>query len=90
MSSHIHSLKVGEELSIKGPIPKFDYKPNQFDEIALIAGGSGVTPMWQSECTIFTLLLPMRSSLSRMCNILLISLFPFGTFSSSFLSYARN
>lgn len=31
MTEHIHSLKEGDELSIKGPIPKFAYKANQFD-----------------------------------------------------------
>lgn len=47
MSKHIHELKVGQELSIKGPIPKFPYVANEFESIALIAGGSGITPMWQ-------------------------------------------
>jgi len=47
MTDHIFNLKTGEELQFKGPIPKFDYKPNQFESIALIAGGSGITPMWQ-------------------------------------------
>ncbi|KAM0748532.1 ferredoxin reductase-like protein [Meredithblackwellia eburnea MCA 4105] len=47
MTSHIFSLAPGDSLQIKGPIPKFTYKANQFDSIALIAGGSGITPMWQ-------------------------------------------
>ncbi|KAJ7116842.1 cytochrome-b5 reductase [Mycena crocata] len=47
MSKHIHSLKVGDSLSIKGPIPKFPYKDNEFDEVALIGGGSGITPLYQ-------------------------------------------
>ncbi|KAI8980634.1 cytochrome-b5 reductase [Trametes punicea] len=47
MSKHIHELKPGDKLSIKGPIPKFDYKINQFDEVGMIAGGSGITPMYQ-------------------------------------------
>ncbi len=47
MSSHIHSLKVGDELAFKGPIPKFAYKANQFESISLVAGGSGITPMYQ-------------------------------------------
>ncbi|KAH8099858.1 ferredoxin reductase-like C-terminal NADP-linked domain-containing protein [Cristinia sonorae] len=47
MSQHIHSLKEGEKLSIKGPIMKFEYKTNQFDEVGMIAGGSGITPMYQ-------------------------------------------
>ncbi|GAA6014348.1 hypothetical protein JCM11491_005051 [Sporobolomyces phaffii] len=47
MTDHIFNLKQGDELQFKGPIPKFDYQPNQFESIALIAGGSGITPMWQ-------------------------------------------
>lgn len=31
----------------KGPIPKFTYEPNTFDRGLCIAGGSGITPMWQ-------------------------------------------
>lgn len=57
-SVHIHSLKPGDSLSIKGPIPKFPYKSkaiqeipdsltknflvNEFEQVALIGGGSGM------------------------------------------------
>lgn len=47
MTKHIHSLKPGDALAIKGPIDKFQYKPNTFEQIGMIAGGSGITPMWQ-------------------------------------------
>ncbi|KAF8215790.1 ferredoxin reductase-like protein, partial [Mycena galopus ATCC 62051] len=47
MSKHIHDLKPGDSLKIKGPIPKFPYKENEFDEVALIGGGSGITPLYQ-------------------------------------------
>ncbi|KAJ7687353.1 cytochrome-b5 reductase [Mycena rosella] len=47
MSKYIHSLKVGDSLSIKGPIHKFPYRENEFDEVALIGGGSGITPLYQ-------------------------------------------
>jgi len=46
-SKYIHSLKPGESLSMKGPFPKWDYKINEFDEVALIGGGSGITPLYQ-------------------------------------------
>ncbi|THH10524.1 hypothetical protein EW146_g8349, partial [Bondarzewia mesenterica] len=46
-SKYIHELKPGETLSIKGPISKFPYKVNEFDEVALIGGGSGITPLYQ-------------------------------------------
>ena len=31
VSSHVFSLKVGDELSFKGPIAKFKYTANEFD-----------------------------------------------------------
>ncbi|KAF7337563.1 NADH-cytochrome b5 reductase [Mycena sanguinolenta] len=42
MSKYIHELKPGDSLKVKGPISKFPYKENEFDEVALIGGGSGI------------------------------------------------
>ncbi|KAL7943156.1 ferredoxin reductase-like protein [Trichoderma barbatum] len=53
MSTHIHDLKVGESLAIKGPLPKYSWSENKHDHIALIAGGTGITPMYQLVRTIF-------------------------------------
>lgn len=47
MSKHIHELKVGDELDIKGPIPKLNWEENKFKHVGLIAGGTGITPMLQ-------------------------------------------
>jgi len=47
VSKFVHSMKVGDKLAVKGPIPKFPYKSNEFEHIGMIAGGSGITPMWQ-------------------------------------------
>lgn len=47
MTEHIHSLKEGDSLQIKGPIPKWPYIANQFDHVYGIAGGTGITPIWQ-------------------------------------------
>ncbi|KAF9348326.1 NADH-cytochrome b5 reductase [Mortierella sp. AD094] len=47
MSSHIHNLKPGETLAVKGPISKYPLKSNQHESVSLIAGGSGITPMFQ-------------------------------------------
>ncbi|ESK96137.1 cytochrome-b5 reductase [Moniliophthora roreri MCA 2997] len=46
-SKHIHSLKEGDTLAIKGPIPKWPWKMNEFDQVALVGGGSGITPLYQ-------------------------------------------
>jgi NAD(P)H-flavin reductase len=34
-------------LLFKGPIPKYKYQPNTFDRGLCLAGGSGITPMYQ-------------------------------------------
>jgi cytochrome-b5 reductase len=47
MSTHIHDLKVGETLEFKGPIPKYPWSANKHDHVAMIAGGTGITPMYQ-------------------------------------------
>ncbi|KAK3353892.1 hypothetical protein B0T25DRAFT_456391 [Lasiosphaeria hispida] len=45
-SSHIHSLKVGDSLTF-APIKEFGWTPNKHPHVALIAGGAGITPMYQ-------------------------------------------
>jgi len=47
VSSYVHGLSVGDELSVKGCFTKLEIKPNMKQEIGLIAGGSGLTPMLQ-------------------------------------------
>lgn len=47
MSKYIHNLKEGDTLSVKGPITKYPYKPNMKKKIGMVAGGTGITPMYQ-------------------------------------------
>lgn len=47
MSTHLHNMEPGQRLDIKGPIPKYPWEANKHDHIALIAGGTGITPMYQ-------------------------------------------
>merc|ERR1712166_1525600 len=47
VSSFVHSLSVGDEISVKGCFTKLEIKPNMKKEIGMIAGGSGLTPMLQ-------------------------------------------
>ncbi|KAG8756105.1 NADH-cytochrome b5 reductase [Serendipita sp. 396] len=65
LTPYIHSLKEGDKLAFKGPIKKFAYKANEFEQVGLIGGGSGITPLYQivrhalkdkSNTTKFTLL----------------------------------
>ncbi|KAF3041743.1 NADH-cytochrome b5 reductase [Didymella heteroderae] len=53
MSEHMHNLEPGQRLDIKGPIPKYQWSENKHEHIALIAGGTGITPMWQTARAIF-------------------------------------
>ncbi|KAI9352648.1 hypothetical protein BDR26DRAFT_849625 [Obelidium mucronatum] len=48
VSSMIHDLKPGEDFIIaRGPILSFPYTENMADRIIMIAGGTGITPMYQ-------------------------------------------
>ncbi|GAM83106.1 hypothetical protein ANO11243_010920 [Dothideomycetidae sp. 11243] len=54
MSTHFHDMTPGQQLEIKGPIPKYAWETNKHSHIALIAGGTGITPMWQLCRAIFS------------------------------------
>lgn len=63
MTQHLERIKVGDKIKIKGPTGRIQYKKNgkfevrkdkksepkvhQFEKLGLIAGGSGITPMYQ-------------------------------------------
>ncbi|GMM51909.1 cytochrome-b5 reductase [Starmerella bacillaris] len=47
MSPYLHSLKVGDKISVKGPIQKYNLEQNQHKKIALLGGGTGITPLFQ-------------------------------------------
>ena len=53
MSTHLHDMEPGQRLDIKGPIPKYPWSPNKHEHVAMIAGGTGITPMWQVANAIF-------------------------------------
>ena len=46
-------MNPGQLLSFKGPIPKYPWSANKHDHITLIAGGTGITPMYQLIRQIF-------------------------------------
>lgn len=53
MSSYIHNMKINDKLSFKGPIPKYFWSANKHDRVYMIAGGTGITPMYQLIQKIF-------------------------------------
>lgn len=54
MSTHIHNMQPDQRLDIKGPLPKYPWSANKHDHVALIAGGTGITPMYQLAKGIFS------------------------------------
>jgi cytochrome-b5 reductase len=52
MGSHLHALKIGQSIEVKGPYVKFQYKEGKYKQIGCIAGGSGITPMFQTIRTV--------------------------------------
>ena len=46
-------MSPGQSLEIKGPIPKYPWSENKHKHIALISGGTGITPMYQLCRAIF-------------------------------------
>ncbi|XP_077211150.1 NADH--cytochrome b5 reductase 1-like isoform X1 [Tasmannia lanceolata] len=47
MSHHFREMRVGDYLSVKGPKGRFQYQPGQVRALGMLAGGSGITPMFQ-------------------------------------------
>ncbi|XP_047941423.1 NADH--cytochrome b5 reductase 1-like isoform X2 [Salvia hispanica] len=47
MSHHFGTMHEGDYLAIKGPKGHFKYQPNQVRAFGMIAGGSGITPIFQ-------------------------------------------
>ncbi|KAI0553978.1 oxidoreductase NAD-binding domain-containing protein [Xylaria curta] len=46
-STHLHSLQPGDSLRFVTPIPGYKWTLNKHSDITLIAGGAGITPMYQ-------------------------------------------
>lgn len=47
MSQHMDKLSIGEMVKFRGPLGRFSYAPNMKRFIGMIAGGTGITPMFQ-------------------------------------------
>lgn len=53
MTPVIHNLKPGDTLDFRGPMLKYDWEKNQKQNVGMIAGGTGITPMLQLIRRIF-------------------------------------
>ncbi|KAK4057340.1 NADH-cytochrome b5 reductase [Microbotryomycetes sp. JL221] len=47
ISKHFSELKLGDYVDVKGPKGQMKYSPDLANEIGMIAGGTGITPMMQ-------------------------------------------
>ncbi|XP_059434161.1 NADH--cytochrome b5 reductase 1-like [Corylus avellana] len=47
MSHHFRQMREGDYLPVNGPKGRFKYKPGQARAFGMLAGGSGITPMFQ-------------------------------------------
>lgn len=47
MSHHFREMRVGDYLAVKGPKGRFKYQIGQVRAFGMLAGGSGITPMFQ-------------------------------------------
>ena len=47
ISRHVAGKNVGEHIEIRGPKGFFTYTPNMVKSFGMIAGGTGIAPMYQ-------------------------------------------
>lgn len=47
MTAHLFGMRVGDVMQFRTVMFKLNYRPNRWDEIGIIAGGTGFTPMLQ-------------------------------------------
>ncbi|XP_028068372.1 NADH--cytochrome b5 reductase 1-like isoform X1 [Camellia sinensis] len=47
MSHHFREMREGDYLAMKGPKGRFKYQPGQVRAFGMLAGGTGITPMFQ-------------------------------------------
>ncbi|CDO96593.1 unnamed protein product [Kluyveromyces dobzhanskii CBS 2104] len=53
ISKHFAELNIGDRLKVRGPKGFYQYQPNMNQEIGMIAGGTGIAPMYQIMKSIF-------------------------------------
>ncbi|KAF8592367.1 hypothetical protein K439DRAFT_1323633 [Ramaria rubella] len=50
----LHERKIGDEIEVRGPIPTWKWPDEEWDEIVMISGGTGITPFYQLIHSIFS------------------------------------
>ena len=52
MTPALDALKIGDRVLCKGPRGRFSYQPGAWSKIGMLAGGTGIAPMFQLLQTI--------------------------------------
>ncbi|KAJ1727253.1 NADH-cytochrome b5 reductase [Coemansia biformis] len=47
VSAHLGRMDIGDSVNVRGPRGAFQYQPNMVRALGMIAGGTGITPMYQ-------------------------------------------
>jgi cytochrome-b5 reductase len=47
ISKHVAQMKIGQKIRVKGPKGQFNYSPGLVRHLGMLAGGTGITPMYQ-------------------------------------------
>lgn len=53
ITRYVDSKNIGETINVRGPKGFFTYTPNMVKSLGMIAGGTGITPMYQIMTAIF-------------------------------------
>lgn len=54
ITRHVDAKKIGETIDVRGPKGFFTYTPGMVKSFGMIAGGTGITPMYQIMTAIFS------------------------------------
>ncbi|WP_245886907.1 2Fe-2S iron-sulfur cluster-binding protein [Umezawaea tangerina] len=65
-STHVHTLRAGDRLSLRGPSGSFHTDPAAAHDVVMVAAGSGVTPMMSMIRTL--LAAPSGGRISLLCS----------------------
>ncbi|CAL5401596.1 unnamed protein product [Camellia sinensis] len=68
MSHHFREMREGDYLAMKGPKGRFKYQPGQVRAFGMLAGGTGITPMFQEELANLACSFPNRFNVYCVLN----------------------
>ncbi|KAF9676317.1 hypothetical protein SADUNF_Sadunf09G0126200 [Salix dunnii] len=71
MSHHFREMREGDYMAVKGPKGRFKYQPNQVRAFGMIAGGTGITPMFQEEIDNLATIFPSQFNIYYVLNQIL-------------------